>query len=78
MRIPDKDAQAIYTLMLKDDRLRCTCDDIVRETSFYQAAGHYHQCMLYQATRAIELSYRYFQNDPTLMNQIKTEVKTNE
>jgi hypothetical protein len=70
MRIPDNEAQIIYNLMLKDDRLRCTCDDSLRHESYYQASGHYHHCMLYQVTRAIELSYRYLQKDPTLMVQI--------
>jgi len=70
MRIPTSEAQVIYNLMLKDDRLRCTCDDSLRDESYYQASGHYHHCMLYQVTRAIELSYRYFQKDPTLMVQI--------
>jgi hypothetical protein len=70
MRIPDKEAQVIYDLMLKDDRLRCTCDDSMREDSFFQASGHYHHCMLYQVTRAIELSWRYFVKDPALMVQI--------
>jgi hypothetical protein len=50
--------QAIYEICLKDDRLRCTCDEIIREESWFQAQGHYHQCMLYQVARAIELSQR--------------------
>jgi hypothetical protein len=70
MRLPDNEAQMIYNLMLKDDRLRCTCDDSLRDESYYQASGHYHHCMLYQVTRAIELSWRYFVKDPTLMVQI--------
>jgi hypothetical protein len=67
IRISNNDAQTIYDLMLRDDRLKCTCDDILRDDSFFQASGHYHHCMLYQVTRAIELSYRYFQKDPTLL-----------
>ena len=55
----DKDTQAIYAIMLKDNRLRCTCDEVVREDSFFQAQGHYHHCMLYQVTRAIEISLKY-------------------
>jgi len=51
--------QAIYELMLKDDRLRCTCDESYREDSYFQASGHYHHCMLYQVTRAIRLSLKY-------------------
>jgi hypothetical protein len=70
MRIPPIEAQAIYNQMLKDDRVRCTCDDVLRDESFFQANGHYHQCMLYQVTRAIELSWRYFVKDPTLMVQL--------
>lgn len=54
-----QDAQAIYEMLLKDDRLRCTCDEFVRETSFYQAQGHYHHCMLWQVARAIEISLMY-------------------
>ena len=52
-------AQQIYELCLKDDRLRCTCDEFVREESFFQAQGHYHHCMLYQVTQAIALSLKY-------------------
>ena len=48
--------QAIYEICLQDDRLQCTCDAGMREESFFQASGHYHQCMLYQVTRAIKLS----------------------
>ncbi len=51
--------QAIYEILLKDDRLRCTCDEVVREEKFHQAQGHYHHCMLYQVTRAIEISLKY-------------------
>ena len=51
-------AQEIYTILLKDDYLRCTCDEVVREESFVQAQGHYHHCMLWQVTRAIEISLR--------------------
>jgi hypothetical protein len=51
--------QAIYEIMLKDDRLQCTCDESYREDSYFQATGHYHHCMLYQVTRAIELSLKY-------------------
>lgn len=48
--------QEIYTRLLKDDKLRCTCDEQVREESFFQANGHYHHCMLYQVARAIHMS----------------------
>jgi hypothetical protein len=51
--------QQIYEILLKDDRLRCTCDDVVRETSFRQAQGHYHHCILWQVARAIEISLKY-------------------
>ena len=52
-------AQAIYEILLKDDNLRCTCDDVVREETYFQAGGHYHHCMLYQVSRAIEISLIY-------------------
>jgi hypothetical protein len=55
----DNDRQAIYEMCLKDDRLRCTCDEVVRDESFFQAQGHYHQCMLYQVSKTIELSLMY-------------------
>jgi hypothetical protein len=55
----DSKAQAIYEILLKDDRLHCTCDDGIREESFFQAQGHYHHCMLWQVSRAIELSLMY-------------------
>jgi hypothetical protein len=51
--------QKIYEILLKDDRLRCTCDESYREDSFHQAQGHYHHCMLWQVVRAIELSLMY-------------------
>ena len=73
IEIHKKDSQILYEMMLLDDRFRCTCDDVVREESFFQAGGHYHHCMLYQVHRAIQLSYRYFQNDPTLLNQVNVQ-----
>jgi len=51
--------QAIWEILLKDDRLRCTCDESYREDNYFQATGHYHHCMLYQVARAIELSLKY-------------------
>ena len=61
----NSDNQTIYEICLKDDRLRCTCDEVVREESFFQAQGHYHHCMLYQVTRAIELSLKFLRNKET-------------
>jgi hypothetical protein len=52
-------SQAIYDICLKDTQLRCTCDEVLREGNFFQAQGHYHHCMLWQVTRAIELSLMY-------------------
>ena len=52
-------AQEIYEICLKDDRLDCTCDEVVREDTHFQALGHYHHCKLYQVARAIELSLMY-------------------
>ena len=52
MNIPNKEAQIIYEMMLLDDRFQCTCGEIIREDEFFQASGHYHQCMLWQVTRA--------------------------
>jgi uncharacterized protein YycO len=54
-----KEAQAIYEILLKDDWLRCTCDESYREDSYHQAQGHYHHCMLWQVARAIEISLKY-------------------
>ena len=54
----EKLEQKIYSILLKDDRLRCTCDAVIREDSFFQAEGHYHHCMLYQITRAITITLR--------------------
>jgi hypothetical protein len=59
MIMPSKEAQAIWEIVLRDDRLRCTCDEVVREERHYQALGHYHHCMLYQVARAIELSLMF-------------------
>ena len=58
-KITNPEAQEIYEILLKDDRFRCTCDEVVREESFFQVLGHYHHCMLYQVSRAIELSLMY-------------------
>ena len=55
----NKDAQAIYEILLKNDRLQCTCDESFREESYYQAQGHYQHCMLWQVAKAIELSLKY-------------------
>lgn len=54
-----EECQAIYEILLEDDRLRCTCDESYREDTYFQAGGHYHYCMLYQVARAIELSLKY-------------------
>jgi hypothetical protein len=50
--------QEIYTILLLDANLRCTCDDVIRDESITQARGHYHHCMLWQVTRAIDISLR--------------------
>jgi hypothetical protein len=63
----DTDRQAIYEILLRDDRLRCTCDESVREERFFQAQGHYTHCMLWQVSRAIEISLMY-QNGYRLIN----------
>jgi hypothetical protein len=48
--------QKIYERCLKDDRLRCTCDELIREDAFHSASSHYSHCMLHQVTRAINIS----------------------
>ena len=50
--------QAVYAKLLEDNKLRCTCDDMIRENTFFQAQGHYHHCMLYQVTRAIVVTLK--------------------
>src|SRR5512146_3097812 len=60
IRYVDDGEQEIYEALLKDDNLRCTCDEAIREESFNQAQGHYHHCMLYQVTQAIRLSLKLF------------------
>ena len=45
--------EKLYQEMLKDDNFRCTCDESSRENEFHPAEGHYHKCMLYQVTRAL-------------------------
>ena len=57
--------QAIYEVMLLDDRLRCTCDESYREEKYFQAQGHYHHCMLHQVTCAIELSLKFVREKKT-------------
>ena len=55
----DKREQAVYELMLLYTDFRCTCDEVVRETEIYQAKGHYHHCMLWLVSHAIERSFMY-------------------
>ncbi len=50
--------QDIWEILLLDPDLRCTCDEVIRETDIYQAKGHYHHCMLWQVARAVEISFR--------------------
>jgi DNA-binding transcriptional ArsR family regulator len=59
--------QEIFEICLKDNYLRCTCDEVVRESSFYHAEGHYHHCMLYQVTRAIKLSIQTYEKNRVIM-----------
>lgn len=51
--------QACYTQALKDERVKCTCDESFRDNNFHQAQGHYHHCMLYQVTRAIVIGQKF-------------------
>ena len=62
---PKNDAQAIYEELLKDPYLRCTCDEVLREDSYFQAQGHYHHCMLYQVTQAIRISLKFCEEKKT-------------
>ena len=55
--------QRIYERLLKDDNLTCTCDEIIREDTFFQAKGHYHTCMLYQVTRSIEITLKAMESE---------------
>ena len=48
--------EQVYQRMLKDSGFRCTCDEVIRETEFHQAEGHYTHCMLHQVTRAIRIT----------------------
>lgn len=48
-------AQDIWEILLLDSNLRCTCDEVVREKEFHQAQGHYHHCMLWQVSQAVEV-----------------------
>ena len=50
--------QDIYTLMLRDHHVTCTCDLGMREERISRAREHYHSCMLYQITRTILSTYR--------------------
>jgi hypothetical protein len=54
--------QAIYTALLKDESVKCTCDEVLRDNNIHQAEGHYHHCMLYQITRAIRIAQKYERN----------------
>ena len=51
--------QAGYTQALKSDNVRCTCDEILRETDITKARGHYSHCMLHQIVRAIEIGQKF-------------------
>jgi len=50
--------QMIYTRLLEDDNVRCTCDEVLRDNNIKQAESHYHHCMLYQITRTIRIALR--------------------
>ncbi len=50
--------QDIWDILLLDPDLRCTCDEVIRETDIYQAKGHYHHCMLYQVAHTVEICFR--------------------
>lgn len=50
--------QRVWNFIIKDDRVKCTCFVCRMEDSFYQAGGHYRNCMLYQITRAIRLTLK--------------------
>jgi hypothetical protein len=63
--------QAIYKTILLDERFTCTCDESYREDKISQAKGHYHHCMLYQVSRAIELTLKLY-----LINPNKTSTNT--
>lgn len=54
-----KDAQEIWEVLLKDNWLRCTCAEELREDKILQAKGHYHHCMLWQVAQAVEVSLKY-------------------
>jgi hypothetical protein len=51
--------QEIYKKLLSDERLKCNCDKSITEEYFKSASCHYHQCALYQVTRAIKLTLKY-------------------
>jgi hypothetical protein len=48
--------QRIYERLLKDNNFKCTCSESFREDSFYQAQGHYANCILNQCCRAVNIS----------------------
>lgn len=50
--------QKVWDKLLKDDKFKCTCDEGYREDKFDQAKGHYHHCMMYQVSRAIQLTIK--------------------
>ncbi len=49
--------QKIYERIIKDEKVKCTCDELILEKEYIQAQGHYHTCELYQITRAIRIAY---------------------
>jgi hypothetical protein len=64
-------SQDIWEILLLDPKLRCTCDDVIRETEIHQAQGHYHHCMLWQVARAIEISLRIMHGDKFVFDESK-------
>jgi hypothetical protein len=62
-------SQDVWEILLLDNQLRCTCDEVMREKEIFQAEGHYHHCMLWQVARAVEISIRIMHGDKFVFDE---------
>jgi hypothetical protein len=66
---PKSKEQEIWEILLLYPDLRCTCDEVIREDTIFQAKGHYHHCMLWIVAHAIKVSLRVSNGDKFVFDE---------